>query len=173
VTITVREAVVDDAAAIARINIDGWRAGYRGQIADQILADLSVADREARWRERIGGTPGSSFGGRILVAERRGEVVGYCSFFAPTRDEDTGPDVAEIVAMYVHPNAWRSGIGAALMETALAELRSDPWRAVTLWVLDRNARAMAFYESFGFAPDGTEKVEARLGVVETRMRLTL
>ncbi len=107
------------------------------------------------------------------MAERGHEVIGYARVLAPSRDDDAAAGVAEIAAIYVHPSAWRSGAGSALMQTALAELRSDAWREVTLWVLDRNARAMAFYESFNFAPDGTEKVEDRLGVVETRMRLTL
>ena len=164
-----RSAVVADAAAIARINVDGWRAAYRSEVADQVLADLSLSEREAGWHERIiDGTHG-----RILVAERGHEVIGYSRVLAPARDGDAAADVAEIAAMYVHPDAWRSGAGSALMQTALGELRSDGWRDVTLWVLDRNARAIAFYEGFGFAPDETEKVSDRLGVVETRMRLTL
>ncbi|MBM2576767.1 GNAT family N-acetyltransferase [Jannaschia sp. Os4] len=51
--------------------------------------------------------------------------------------------------------AWR-GTGAAdlLMEAALAAARAEGARTMTLWVADRNARAVAFYRRHGFEAAG-------------------
>ena len=51
-TITIRPANVRDAAAIARVRIDSWRATYRGIIPDAYLAGMNEDESTAGW-ERI------------------------------------------------------------------------------------------------------------------------
>jgi GNAT superfamily N-acetyltransferase len=70
----------------------------------------------------------------------------------------------------VHPDAWRTGIGRALMDVALGDLRAAGWRWVTLWVLAENQQARAFYARFGFPPDGAEMTDERSGEKEIRLR---
>src|SRR3954471_25026599 len=52
------------------------------------------------------------------------------------------------------PGGWASG--ERLMDVALADLRADGWRSVTLWALAENHPALDFYARFGFEPDGAE-----------------
>ena len=164
----VRQAVVTDARRIAEINVEVWRAAYRGIAPDALLDSLSVADREPRWHAWIGDGNGA-----ILVAERGQEVIGYCASRAPSRDEDAEADVAEIAALYVDAGQWRSGAGTALMTAALDHIRAGGSREVTLWAFAANARAIAFYRRHGFLPDGAETVEERTGATEIRFRLKL
>jgi ribosomal protein S18 acetylase RimI-like enzyme len=164
--IVVRRAVEADAAAIAGIHVRGWRAAYRGLVPDTLLAGLSVERREHAWRGLIAAARGASV---TLVGEVEGGIAGFCSVVAPTRDEDAPPWTAEIAAIYVEPMRWRRGVGAALLEQALADLASDDWRRTTLWVLALNDPAVAFYRRFGFAPDGASKDDAALGASEVRL----
>ncbi len=99
--------------------------------------------------------------------------MGLCIVATPSRDDDTGDDVAEIVAMNVSPEAWRSGVGTSLMTDALDRFRRDGWRVVSLWVVDGNDRAQKFYEQFGFEFDGARATHEPSGARELRMRLTL
>jgi len=115
-TIRVRPGVFEDAAVIARINVASWRAAYRGIVSDDFLARISVGARERAWRERILGDPTRP----VFVAERDDTVIGYCALAAPSRDEDAAPGVAELAAIYVDPDRWRSGAGTSLMRTGLA-----------------------------------------------------
>jgi GNAT superfamily N-acetyltransferase len=108
-----------------------------------------------------------------LVADRAGLVAGFCSIVAPSRDDDAGERTCEVAAIYVDPEAWRRGIGRALLEAAVREARADGWRTVTLWVFAANDRAHAFYEAFGFAPDGGALVDESSGRSEIRMRVKL
>jgi GNAT superfamily N-acetyltransferase len=165
----VRRALPWDAGAIAATHVAAWRAAYRGLLADELLERTSVAQRERFWRRTLAG-PDAPL---VFVAEREGAVAGFCAVSEPSRDEDADPDVAEIAAIYVEPAAWRSGIGRALMQAALDELRAGMWRGATLWVLAENRGAREFYAQFGFAPDGSETVDARIGELEVRLRVGL
>lgn len=165
----VRTAIPADAEAIAAVHVRSWQAGYRGLMPDQLLDGLSAAERVPRWRD-VAGQAGP---GVLLVAEHGTGVAGFCAVAEPSRDEDADPDVAEIGAIYVDPGHWRTGVGAALMEAALAHLNNRDWREVTLWVLEDNDAAIAFYARFGFAPDGAQNFYEGSGTTGIRLRRRL
>ncbi len=168
--VEVRRAVPSDAAAIAAVHVRTWQVAYRGLMPDELLDGLSVAEREALWREVLNRRQGP---GAVLVAAEDGAVLGFCAVGTPSRDDDAGERVAEIGAMYVDPAVWRAGVGRALMETALDALRAEGWRSVTLWVLAENTQAREFYAQLGFGPDGAEAVHERSGQAEVRLRASL
>lgn len=75
-----------------------------------------------------------------------------------------------MTSIYVAPEQWGRGTGAALLGRAIDELVGRGWREVTLWVLAANDRARAFYSAFGFEPDGAAKTHERSGQSEVRFR---
>ena len=163
----VREAIPDDAEAIVAVTAAGWRAGYKGIVKPDKLAALPID----RWRHEVGvGLRRPEADAFTYVAEVDGEFAGYCFVAAPSREPDLGPEVAELVAMYVDPGHWRQGIGEALMNAALERLAGLPYTEAVLWTFDQNERAVAFYERFGWAKDGAEKIHERSGEPAIRMR---
>ncbi len=64
---------------------------------------------------------------------------------APTRDDDADSPTCEVGAIYVEPDAWRTGVGRALLGAALEEIGAGDWDDVTLWVFAKNDAALAFY----------------------------
>jgi len=168
--VTIRAAVVDDARAIAQIHVDGWRAAYRGQMPDALLDGLSVDKRTEGWRKDIA-TPRSTEH-RTWVAEDDGRIVAF-AITGPTRDEDAAAGVAELFAIYADPARWGTGAGRALLAHVVADLRDRGLAAVTLWVLDTNARARRFYEIAGFAADGASKTAPFGGVSLRELRYLL
>ena len=163
--ILIRPAQVGDADAIARVLVDGWRAGYRGLVPDEVLARLDIEERAARWRELIPDTT-------VLVAELDGELAGVVSLAIPARELDDAA-VGEITVLYVAPERWRQGLGRALVDAAGAELRDAGCDVAVLWVFEANERARAFYGALGFEPDGARRPEAGTGVPEVRLRARL
>ena len=166
----IRRAVFGDARRIAEICVLGWRAAYRGLLPDDYLAMLSVEARAMAWQESL--SRDTDWATPAWVAERNGEVVGYV-IAGPPRDEDVPLPAAEVYAIYVLPAAWRSGVGRALLDTAVAEWRSRHVRRIVLWVLEGNARARRFYEAMGWSPDGGRQEIDLGGVspVEVRYRI--
>lgn len=168
-TTTVRSATRDDAHAIARVHVRLWQGAYRGLVPYAILNALSVEQRRTIWHQLLANDDGMF----TLVAERNAELVGFCSIATPSRDEDATEQTCEVTAIYVAPSAWRAGIGRALLATALDEVRQHGWREVTLWVFAANAGARAFYDGFGFVPDGAETHHQPSGQTEIRLRAPL
>jgi ribosomal protein S18 acetylase RimI-like enzyme len=169
--VAIRWAVPADALALAEIHVRAWQVGYRDLLPDSLLASLSAAARLPRWQERLAETTA-----RVLVAELDGRAAGWLVIGAQ-RDEDLDRQrIGEIYAVYVHPDFWRHGCGAALLARARVELHAQGFAEASLWVLRENLRAIRFYEALGFWADGASKIEHnRDGVAfdEVRYRCTL
>jgi GNAT superfamily N-acetyltransferase len=165
----VRSATPEDAPAIARVHVASWQAGYRGILPDEVLDDLSVAERSERWHGYLT-DPDNDI--RTLVACDGDEVVGFVSLVAESRDDDVGQGTAEIAALYVDPERWRRGTGRALMDAALEALRRTGATEAALWVLEGNDRGRAFYAAYGLTPDGARQA-SDVGAPEIRLRCAL
>jgi GNAT superfamily N-acetyltransferase len=110
---------------------------------------------------------------RILVADEDGELLGHTTI-GTSRDGDAEPEVGEVRSFFVHPSAWRRGVGRALMAAALDGLTELGFARATVWSFADNARANAFYEVHGFERDGTERREAAWAdILEVRYRRAL
>lgn len=166
--VAIRDVVRADAEALAVVHVAAWQAAYRGLMPDRFLDGITVERWRDRWAGRLAaGSP------PVRVAVRDGAIVGFCTVATPSRDADAGPGVAEVVALNVSPVAWRSGVGGALMADALARFRREGWSTATLWVVDGNTRAQAFYRRLGFQEDGAASTHAPSGATELRMRVSL
>jgi ribosomal protein S18 acetylase RimI-like enzyme len=156
VTVAVRAATPKDASSIVEVGARAWEEGFRGivpaEIAerawdrDRVAARLAERDRESHH----------------AVAELDGRVMGYL-VYGPSRDRDAPRGVGEIWALYVHPKAWRRGLGRALVRHALSELGEAGDDVVTLWTLADSPSARAFYEACGFLHDGAVQRREALG----------
>ncbi|HEX3807475.1 MAG TPA: GNAT family N-acetyltransferase [Gaiellaceae bacterium] len=156
----IRLATGDDSDAIEAVRVRGWQVAYRHVFPAAELDALPVDG--ARWRARIDRPPP---GWSTFVAVEDGAVVGFSSV-GPSRDEQ---GLGELYAIYVHPDAWSTGAGRALLERAEEQLRGE-YAVATLWVLEDNPRARHFYEAGGWTADGARKAEDRLGVRAAEVR---
>jgi GNAT superfamily N-acetyltransferase len=146
VTLTFRLATIDDAADIARIDVRSWQAAYRSILPDAYLDKLSIAKRTAQWRHAIeNGAP------RVILAQRDDHTLGFLSW---GRSRDRLKNEAEIETLYIDPMHWRTGAGTLLIDEAMEAAASEGYRQMTLWALEKNERAMSFYEKQGFRLDG-------------------
>lgn len=76
----IREATPADAAAIARVHVESWRATYRGIVPDDYLARLSREGWERTWANTLRGAGDADAGTAVFVAEDdAGQVVGFAS----------------------------------------------------------------------------------------------
>ncbi len=169
----IRAATMNDARAIAEVHVASWVAAYADIVdLDNLPQPLDVDERERAWRDRIPRVGDEGF--RTWVAEIDGTVCGY-AFTRPTEDGDLDPlEIAEVVGLYLHPHYFDQGIGKALLERAVAGVRSQGFLQAMLWVLEDNARAIHFYRREGWKPDGTRAPCFRaLNAPALRFRLAL
>ena len=144
----VRPACADDAQRIAEILSFCYRMNFYPIFRDDdFYLEYMRADRTA---ERLRRDPG--FPEQFFVYDD-GAVKGFARI-----------DGEELINLFVEPCCQGSGIGGVLVEHAVRELK-----AKTLWVLEKNTRAIRFYERHGFRltdekrpEDGTEEFLVRM-----------
>ena len=87
------------------------------------------------------------------LAEDGGKLVGYCKLRDPSgyAEHSDAKNPIALGQLYTAPGMTGSGIGAALMEWALAEARGRGAGAIQLSVYSENFGAQRFYQRYGFA----------------------
>jgi ribosomal protein S18 acetylase RimI-like enzyme len=116
---------------------------------DAFLAGLSEAEKAESWRQNLL-KHGPSGHKRVWVVPGDAGISGFVRV-GPVMDEG---EVGLIYLLYVLPEQWRRGVGNALMQVGMHDLRDLAMREATLWVLRDNLRARRFYERLGWTPDG-------------------
>ena len=148
---------LDDLDELGRVHVQVWQQAYDGLMPADHLAALDPTAAPARWRERFDSNPDVTW----LLARDEDGIVGMISA-GPPRDDDS-PVSLELYAINILRRAHGSGLADALMARAIGD------RPAYLWVLEGNARAIAFYRRHGFSDEGGRKPEPDTGVVEMRM----
>jgi len=161
---TFREATLDDAAGLAEVQVLSWKAAYQGKIPASYLEGLTVAQKTKEWIRIL-----QSNTTKTVLAQKSGKgVVGFVNFGNYRDDDLPKEEVAEIRALYVHPEHWREGIGKQLIELTTQNCKKSGYKRIALWVLDSNDSAQRFYQFLGFQFDGGVKIDRRIPDFELR-----
>lgn len=145
--VLIRNALADDAAAIARVHVASWQSTYAGMLPASYLSRMSLGSAEARWRGSLpDGGPGR---GTLVAVNDHGEIVGFVSV-GPQRHERRGIDgfAGEIYALYLHDDAKGSGVGRLLMAAGAERMLAAGVRSALVWCLAPNPTRW-FYERLG------------------------
>lgn len=156
--LTVRAAVPDDAAAIARVHIQAWRESYAHLLPAEALAGLQQGPREAKWRTIIATGTSDNW-----VACAGTDIVGWAS--AGAGRDDNGPRPWELKGIYVLARHYGSGAGQMLLDAAVGN------GGAYLWIAENNPRAFAFYRHNGFVPDGATAAHELAGTPVRILRM--
>src|ERR1700733_13097606 len=111
-----RPAEPVDAMAVAGVHVRSWQAAYRGLLPDAYLDGLRAEDRA----QRNGFTSEDVRDPASVLAIEDGTICGFATP-APSRDSDVVDD-GEVFALYVDPEWWGRGFGAALVTEARRRL---------------------------------------------------
>ena len=153
----IRRAGPDDAADWVRTYLESLSAAYVAIMPQEFFAQQR--SRAGELVERYGtefavqradpGTPHRSWladdaAGPVGIVEVR---VGPAEWERARGFPPAGTD-RQLAKLYTLPRAYGSGLGQALLDTAIG---ADP---AYLWIMAGNPRAEAFYRRNGFIPDG-------------------
>ena len=140
----IRRARPSDAAAIARVYVETWRATYPGLVPDGYLLALSEPETTARWQVRLS-EPGTGTGVWAAVERPQG-LVGFASC-GPQRTTLAGHG-GELYTHYLLDTAQGRGLGRRLLAAAAADLLARGVEGMVAWVL-RDNPSRWFYERLG------------------------
>jgi GNAT superfamily N-acetyltransferase len=164
-----RTAEPADAMGVARVHVRSWQVGYRHLLSDDYLDRLRPEERAQRYNFAHPDPRQPS----TIVAVEAGVIQGFATT-AAAHDPDA-PDCGELCALYVDPDRWNVGIGAALLTAARTRLQDLGFRHALLWVMAGNIRAERFYRNDQWVSDGLRRSASVWGVMvdEVRYRRTL
>jgi len=146
-SISLRNATRQDAELIADLSRETF---YETFAPDNKPEDMQLfLDRQfTRGRLMLEvGRPDMEF----ILAYTGGEVAGYVKLRRGKAPDALGPVRAlEIARLYVRQRCIGQKVGAALMAESLRRAREAGFEKVWLGVWEKNARAISFYEQWGF-----------------------
>jgi GNAT superfamily N-acetyltransferase len=147
----IRFARVEDAAVLAAFAAQAFTDTYRDLDDAQDIADYVAEHFRPDVVAGVIADPVCS----TLLAWAGEQLAGYAVVkAAPPPGCVTGPAPIELSRLYLGQGFIGQGLGARLMEAVHAEARRRGAGTLWLGVYDRNVRAVAFYERFGFAQVG-------------------
>lgn len=150
-----RPATTADVPALARLGRDSFVAAF-GHLysAENLNAFLEMVFSEEAVRGEIEGDECTHC---FAEANASGapRLLGYVKLRYPSWYADDSPTGARnpiaLGQLYTQPDATGRGIGAALMEWAIAEARARGHDAIQLSVWAENYGGQRFYHRYGFA----------------------
>ncbi len=146
--ITVRKAAKADAELIADLSRTTF---YQTFAKDNTEADMDLFMNEQFTREKLMKEVEED-AGIFLLAYHNNEALGYARMRIDNKLKDEA--AVEIARIYAVDKAIGKGVGKALMQTCLQIAEEIHMKAVWLGVWEKNQRAIAFYEKWGFVKFG-------------------
>jgi GNAT superfamily N-acetyltransferase len=145
-TVTVWRAQAADIDVLAEVHLRSALYAYEGIFPPE--APKPAAEALAmHWQDAL--DDGAS---EVFAAEVGGEIVG--GVIATTA---TSPGVGNLRHLYVDPRAWGQGAGRRLHDAVVDWCVEAGVVPIELWVLERNDRARAMYERWGWVLDGVPR----------------
>jgi diamine N-acetyltransferase len=149
-TLNLRPARADEAAALAELGRASFVAAFGHLYApDDLAAFLAEYRTEAKFREHLADPPTL-----IEVAEIDGKIGAYCLIVRGHKFAEQAEPRPErpvfVSQLYCAPEMTGRGLGAALLEWAIAEARGWGADALQLSVFSENFGAQRFYQRYGF-----------------------
>ena len=154
--IQVKYGAEEHCPELGRIMAESFRTAFAGFISRETLDRCAVAENCAALLVNL------PEGMTTLTGWVDGKLMGLLVY---TVRSDGG---TEIEALHTLRESWGTGLGAELLEFALAGSR-----AAGLWAFEKNARARRFYEKHGFSFTGQTRVSEFDGAVEVRYERNL
>lgn len=170
--VSVRPAIADDVAELARIQLDTWRLAYQTVLPAEILRSLDVDGIAASWQAAISTPPSPNH--QVLVALEGAHRVGFTAFGpdADRQPQDPEPETTAAISMLlVEPRWGRRGHGSRLLAAVVDLARIAGANRLVAWVPVADTASLQFYRSAGWEADGLRRdLDTGAGAV-TELRL--
>lgn len=152
---SVRLAWPDESSSIAELQRRSWAVQWPAELAELMLASMSLADMVDAWRIAIERPPEAAF--RVLIATDGQRVIGFATTM-PSQDDDADRSWdGAIDAFVVDPVAQHQGHGSRLLNACADTLRADGFVRASCWVNADDQTFRLFLIAAGWALDGATR----------------
>ncbi len=150
---TIEQVKLGDEVALAFIQTESWKAGFKGILSTDTLEKYTQMDKAtAMYRHLLEQNIGNGY---LLKVEGNPHCIAW---WDETRESDM-PDYAELICIHSLQKQWRKGYGSKMMDAVMHDIAKAGYSKVMLWVFEDNTRARRFYEALGFVASGKVKTD--------------
>jgi ribosomal protein S18 acetylase RimI-like enzyme len=151
----VRLAWPAEAASIAKLQRRFWATQWPAELAELMLASVSLTEMTDSWLSAIERPPEAAF--RVLVATDGTHTVGFATTM-PSQDDDADPSTDGAIDQFVvDPAAQHRGHGSRLLNACADTLRADGFGRACCWVNADDDALRRFLTAAGWAADGATR----------------
>jgi N-acetylglutamate synthase-like GNAT family acetyltransferase len=150
-SVEIREATADDVAAIRDVARDSWYAAYGGVLDPSTVEGALGEYYDTELIEA--GVEHDDIAFFVAESGDEGSVIGFASA------EQTWADEVELHTIYVHPDRWGEGVGAALLDRIRRWATEQGVDRIACSVLAENSVGIGFFEASGFRRGAEAKGE--------------
>jgi ribosomal protein S18 acetylase RimI-like enzyme len=152
---SVRLAWPAEALSIAELQRRSWAVQWPADLAELMLASVSLTEMTDSWRSAIERPPQAAF--RVLAATDGTRIVGFASTM-PSQDDDADPSIDGAIDQFVvDPAAQHRGHGSRLLNACADTLRADGFGRAFCWVNAHDDALRQFLIAAGWAADGASR----------------
>jgi ribosomal protein S18 acetylase RimI-like enzyme len=152
-TVEIREATGEDVDAIRSVARDSWYAAYGGFLEPSAVEGALGEYYDPELIEA--GINHDDIAFFVAVDETQDDeaVIGFASA------EQTWADEVELHTIYVHPDRWGEGVGAALLDRIQEWATEQGVDRIACAVLAENSVGIGFFEALDFRRGSEAKGE--------------
>ncbi len=133
----IREAVLSDIPALARVHVQSWQETYTGLIPNDVLDNIiTLESREFQWQRTLANPKV-----KVFVGVDANTLIGFCSLTVQNSQ-------AELLTLYLLKAFQGVRFGKQLWTAALEFAKLQGAKSLLLWVLGDNP-TRGFYERMG------------------------
>lgn len=145
--ITIRQATMDDATALADVGAvtfyDTFHTFHSEEDMQKYISATYTVEKVSANLQN----PDILY----FLAEQEGQAIGYIKILRDVKPDKIGAGrVAELEKIYVRQETLGSGVGKKLMQQAIIACVQEKFDWLFLGVWQDNHRALAFYKAFGW-----------------------
>ncbi len=149
--VSVRPCGIDDLEALRQVACETYDQTFRSMNTEETMAKyLREAFRKEKLKEEL-----LNPRCRFFFLHYDDRIAGYLKLNeAPAQSDLNDPESLEIERIYVRTEFQGKGLGKTLINHSVEVALGMSKRYLWLGVWEKNARAIAFYQSMGFAVTG-------------------
>jgi len=160
-----RTASLAQLTDIAKLFHACWHVSYKDLLSEEVRGEMTVDEAANLWRPSL-----VEPNGKETVIGTLGKQI--VSVFRIGAEKDN-PDNGHLFSLYVDPEVAGQGLGKKSLLEAQTRLSQKGFKTMSLWVFEKNEIAKGLYQSFGFHPTGSSRVDERWKETEIEMSKTL
>ena len=156
-----KPAALSDIPEIADLFLRCWHVSYADVLSQEARDSMNVESATELWTKALS----TNLERKTFLGLENDDFIGVFRVGSDPKFSQRG----HLFSLYVSPSFAGKGYGKLLLERAIAEISSNGFGEMSLWVFNDNTIAKSLYSKYGFAETGEQRTTPEWNALEVEM----